>query len=157
MKDQFCSKVDMELLLELSAGRLDPARAQSLTAHAKNCPDCSAFLSAQSEVWDALDIWEPAPVSVDFNRELWRKIEAADRAPWYRKLMENLRYGAWRPAVPVAAALAFFAVGFVLDHGTRAPSVQVASISGSGWGVSVIEADQVESSLEDIQLLRLLE
>ena len=39
------------------------------------------FRSEQAAVWEALDVWEPAPVSVDFNRKLWRRIDAAAADP----------------------------------------------------------------------------
>jgi anti-sigma factor RsiW len=162
--DRPCQDMDDDTLLAYSAGRLDEPRAGAVARHASSCAHCNAFLAAQLELWSALDLWEPEPVAASFNREVWRKIEAASAAPWYRRLAESFRLGAWKPAVPVAALVSMVAVGFVFDHATDRrtavqPPVEMASAAGagSGWGVSSLEAEQVESSLEDIQLLRSLE
>jgi hypothetical protein len=93
-------------------------------------------------------------VSVDFNRRMWRKIDAADAAPWYRKLADSLRLGAWKPAVPLAAAVVLVAAGFVMDHQRPVP---VTPSVANAAGVSVTEAEQVEKTLDDIQLLRQLD
>ena len=111
----------------------------------------------QAAVWAELDSWVPEPVSDGFNRTLWQKIGEAENAPWYRRLLESVRSAGWRPAVSLAAAAAFVAVGFVFDHSAGRTAGPVASTAGAGWGMTSGEADQVESSLEDIQLLRLME
>jgi hypothetical protein len=104
----------------------------------------------QMAVWDALDDWQPAPVSLDFNRRLWHRIDAAN-VPWYRALAGSLRLSSWKPAVPLAAAIVVIATGFLLDH----PGAKVSAVPGVS--VSVTEADQVEQTLEDIQLLHQLD
>ena len=73
-----------DLLLEYSAKRLDAAKAAMLERHVEVCAECSAFLAGQTAVWDALDAWEPPPVSMDFNRRLWQRIDRAAELPWYR-------------------------------------------------------------------------
>jgi len=149
-----CPQFRQEVLVAYAVGCLDPAQSGAVKAHRACCPDCDSFLSAQALVWEALDLWEPPGAPDSFNREVWRRIVESESAPWYRRLAETLRSGAWKPVVPLAAAVALVAVGFVFDHRTSVPSQPVA---GSGWGVSASEADQLESTLEDIQLLRLLE
>jgi anti-sigma factor RsiW len=140
---------ETDLLLDYSAGRLDAARAAILAQHIETCPDCASFRKEQKTVWDALDAWEPAPVSVDFNRRLWQHIEAAASAPWYRNLVDSLRFTNWKPVIPLTAAILVIAAGFLLDHpganNTSAPGVSVT-------GVSLTQADQVERTLDDIQL-----
>ena len=64
-----------DLLLEYSARRLDASRAAALGRHVEACAECSAFLAGQRAVWDALDEWEAPPVSMDFNRRLWQRID----------------------------------------------------------------------------------
>lgn len=132
------------LLLDYSAGRLDAARAAILARHMETCPDCASFRKEQKTVWNALDAWEPAPVSMDFNRRLWQRIDAAAAAPWYQSLAESLRFANWKPVVPLTAAILVIAAGFLLDHpGAKNPVP----------GVSAKEAAQVEQTLDDIQLL----
>jgi hypothetical protein len=136
---------EADLLLEYSAGRLDAPRAAGLEHHLKTCLQCASFLREQTAVWNALDLWEPAPVSLDFNRRLWQRIEAT---PWYAGLFEAIRFANWKPALPLSAALLMIAAGFMLDHPGRRKPVP---------GVSVKEATQVEQALEDIQLLHQLD
>jgi anti-sigma factor RsiW len=144
---------ETELLLDYSAGRLDAARTAVLARHMETCPACASFRMAQTAVWNALDVWEPAPVSMDFNRRLWQRIEAAAAAPWYRSLLDSLRLTNWKPLIPLTAAVLVITGGFLLDH----PAVQRPEPGVSVIGVSVKEADQVEQTLDDIQLLQQLD
>jgi hypothetical protein len=144
---------DIDLLLDDSAGRLarrrmDAGRAALLAQHMEKCPECAAFRKQQKVVWDALDLWEAAPVSMDFNRRLWQRIDAAATAPWYVNLAESLRLANWKPMLPLTAAILVIAGGFLLDHPSGKNAIP---------GVSVSEADQVEQTLDDIQLLHQLD
>jgi anti-sigma factor RsiW len=144
----------IDLLLDYSAGKLEPAKMLMLEEHMDLCSACAAFRVGQAEVWQALDAWEPAPVSMDFNRRLWQKIDAVEAAPWYRKLADSLRMGAWKPALPLTAAVFLVAAGFMMDHQgavSVSPNISVSEVA------SVSEADQVEKTLDDLQLLRQLD
>ena len=123
---------------------LDAETQAALSAHVETCAACTAFRSEQKAVWEALDLWEPAPVNLGFNRELWQKIDAAAALPWYRNLGDSLR-AYWKPMIPLAAAVLAIAGGFLLDH----PGAKNATPD-----FSIVEADQVEQTLDDIQLLR---
>jgi anti-sigma factor RsiW len=142
-----------DLLLDYSARRLDAVRAATLERHVETCAQCGTFLAEQTAVWDALDAWEPPPVSVDFNRRLWQRIDRAAELPWYRGLAAALAAANWKPVFPMAAAVLVIAGGFLLDH----PGGRQLTPSGATAGVSVIEADQLEQTLDDIQLLRQLD
>jgi anti-sigma factor RsiW len=139
---------ETELLLDYSAGRLnapkDAARKAFLEQHIVNCRECASFQTDQAAVWNALDLWEPAPVSVDFNRKLWGRIDTAAAAPWYRRLAASLQVANLKPVLPMTAAIALIAAGFLLDH----PGSNKAQA-----GFTVNEAEQVEQTLDDIQLL----
>ena len=135
-----------ETLLDYTAGRLSPDKTATLDLHMQTCPDCAALRLEQTAVWDALDAWEPAPVSVDFNRRLWQRIDAAEAAPWYQRLGDSFRFGNWKPAFALTAAMIVIAAGFVLDH----PAERATT---GAEGVSTTEAEQVEQTLEDLQLL----
>lgn len=139
---------ETDLLLDYSAGRLKAPLRASLAQHMDNCAACAAFRNEQAAVWDALDLWEPGPVSMDFNRNLWRRIDAATAAPWYRKLAATLQLANWKPVLPLTAAVALIAAGFLLDH----PGARKAPA-----GVTLNEAEQVEQTLDDIQLLHQLD
>ena len=146
------SEETLEVLLDHSAGKLDPIRAAQLEQHRLICAECSAFLAGQTDLWQTLDAWEPEPVTADFNRRLWQRIDAEAAAPWYRKLADAFGMGMWKPAMPLTAAVLLVAAGFMLDHPsarsvTMKPAVETAS------GVSLIDVDQVEKTLDDIQLL----
>lgn len=142
-----------DLLLDYSAGRLDAARAALLERHMETCAACGAFHAEQSAVWTALDAWEPMPASLDFNRRLWQRIDDAANAPWYRALIDSLRFGGWKPVFPVAVALLVIAGGFLLDHPRETKTAPVPPVQG----VSFREADQLEQTLDDLQLLRQLD
>ena len=147
-----------DLLLDYSARRLDTARAAMLERHMESCRECTKFRAEQTVVWDALDRWESMPVSMDFNRRLWRRIEAAAGSPWYRTLADALRRANWKPVFPLAAATLAIAGGFLLDHpGNRMPENGKDSSPVSVEGVSVTQADQLEQTLDDIQMLRQLD
>lgn len=147
-----------DLLLDYAARRLAPAGVAAIERHMEKCAECRKFRMEQTMVWDALDAWEPMPVSVDFNRRLWHRIDAAANVPWYRDLADSLRFANWKPVFPLAAAILAIAGGFLLDHpGNSAPGKGTAAPAASIQGVSVTQADQLEQTLDDIQMLRLLD
>ncbi|HWF11554.1 MAG TPA: zf-HC2 domain-containing protein [Bryobacteraceae bacterium] len=137
-----------DLLLDYTAGRLDDDERIRLERHMEECPACASFRMEQAAVWEALDLWEPAPVSMDFNRRLWQRIESAVATPWYRSLAESLRFANWKPLIPLTAAVLVIAAGFVFDHPARRTAVS---------GMTIREADQVEQTLDDIDLLHQLD
>jgi len=141
-----------DLLLAYTARRLDPAKTAILESHMDVCPQCAEFRVKQELVWQALDAWDAPAVTPDFNRRLYRRIEAEAAAPWYRRLFTT-PWATWKPAIPLAAAGLLVVAGFVLDHpvSMTTPSAQPAI------RVSVTEAEQVESALDDLQLLRQLD
>jgi hypothetical protein len=97
-------------------------------------------------VWEALDEWKPAPVSLDFNRRLWQRIDAAEAEPWYRRLAAVLRATSWTPAIPLTAAVLAIAAGFIFDHpANRAVMAPAPS--------ATVNVEQVQQTLDDIQLL----
>jgi anti-sigma factor RsiW len=137
------------ILLDYSAHRLDPAKAAALERHMETCAGCAAFRVEQAAVMHALDAWEPAPVSLDFNRRLWRRIDGAEAAPWYARLVESLRFAQWKPVLPLTAAILLIAAGFIFDH----PAQRTSAAPAQASSVSVSEADQVEQTLDDLQML----
>ena len=83
------TKDNAELLLAYCARKLDPETQTILERHVAVCPACREFQAGQQAVWQALDAWEAMPVSTDFDRRLYRRIEADQaHASWWSRLLE---------------------------------------------------------------------
>lgn len=137
-------------LLEYSAGRLNREDAALMARHVETCQECARFVEAQQRVWYALSQWEVDPVSAGFDRRLYRAIEAQPLS-WKDRLFPPLQ-PLWRPVLPLAAACVLVVVGVVL-HAPQAKLTPAASQTA----VEKIEAEQVERTLDDMQMLRELE
>jgi anti-sigma factor RsiW len=145
-------------LLGYCAGELNAEAAGEVELHLKSCPECAAAVSAQAAVWKALDSWQPAPVSPDFDRRLFARIESEQAAPWWERgweragaaINEFLRPMFAQPAFPLSVAVIVIAAGFVLDHPAKVASPGSGPVAAH---VSSIELDQVEASLEDMEML----
>jgi hypothetical protein len=137
-----------EFILDYAARRLDAQKLALFEKHMRVCLDCAALAVEQTAVWEALDSWQAAPVSAGFNHTLWQRIDALDAAldaaPWYQRLAGSLRFANWKPAFPLAVAVLLIAAGFVLDQRSARPVAPA---------VTVMEAEQVAQTLDDIQLL----
>ena len=138
-----------EVLLAYCARRLDPGTAAVLEAHLTSCPACREFARGQRTVWEALDAWEAMPVPPGFDRSLYRRIEEEARVPWWQR--------AWRPVgpalvhrgLPVAAAACLLVVaGALLETPRRAAPPESTAVR-----VESVQPDQVERTLEDMELL----
>jgi anti-sigma factor RsiW len=132
-----------DILLDYVAGSLAAAQVAEFERHAKECSRCDALVASQAAVWRSLDEWKPEPVSAGFNRELWRRIDADAAAPSW-----TARLHFWKELAPLLALLALVVTGFVMDHHSRPQVTAPATVA-----VSVTEADQLERTLDDLQLL----
>lgn len=137
-------------LLDYSAGRLDRERAALMARHVETCQECARFVEGQQRVWNALSEWEVDPVSAGFDRRLYRTIETQP-VSWKDRLFRPLG-PFWRPVIPLAAACLLIVVGVAL-HAPQATMTTVPSQAA----VEKIEAEQVERTLDDMQMLRELE
>ncbi len=139
-------------LLDLAAGRLRGERAAELARHVETCGDCAGFVNAQQAIWNALDEWEPEPVSLDFDRRLYKTIEAARPASGLARMVRRVigpLQPLWRPVVPLAAACLLIVAGVML----HAPRTLMGPVD-SAVRVERIEPEQVERTLDDMQMLR---
>jgi hypothetical protein len=125
------------LLLDYSARRLSEDAAAALERHMGLCPECRQLGERQRVLWVALDAWEPADVSVDFQRRFWARAAEAERRRWWTGI-------SWKPAVPVAAVCALLLVG----------SLQTAP---PALASDRAEAEQVEQVIADLDLLAQLQ
>ena len=143
-----------EMLLDYCAGKLDSESQAVLERHLAACPACREFQTRQEAVWQALDSWEAMPVSPDFDRRLYRRIEEeAARASWWSRLVQPFRPMFEAPlmsrSVPLAAAACLLVLaGVIMERpGNVAVSEEAASIES-------IQPDQVERTLDDMEMLR---
>jgi anti-sigma factor RsiW len=135
-----------ELLLEYTAGRLEAQAARALEAHLEHCARCREFAHSQEVVWQALEAWEAAPVSMDFDRRLFARIERAPDSWWAR-----LTGHAIQQAVPAAAAAGVMILaGLMLER----PAMKPAEPPRESAQVETLGPEQVQSALDDMQMLR---
>ena len=83
------SREHAQWLLDYRAGKLEPELAARLEEHIATCGACREFARGQRAVWEALDSWEAAPVSTDFDRRLYQRIEA--QVSWWDLLIRPFR------------------------------------------------------------------
>lgn len=131
-------------LLAYAERRLSGEASAAFERHALSCEECRRVIEAQRFVWDALDAWEPEPVSADFNRRLYQAIDADNVRPWWKRLV----FTRWNTAIPVAATclvvLGFFAV--------RDPDpVQEGK---QGMYIETVDVEKLDRALDDMDLLR---
>ena len=132
-------------LLDYSAGRLNEERAVVLERHVEMCTQCAEFVRSQRGIWSALDDWQPAQISADFNRRLYQRIDVAKPASWIRHIFRPLETAFWRPAVPVAAACLMIGAGLLL----RTPQVTIPPAEPQAR----VEPEQVERAVDDMMML----
>ena len=139
-----------EILLAYTAGKLDRARSAKLEEHLKVCAACRAFAGAQDSVWKALDAWEAAPVSPDFDRRLYARIEK-EVSLW------DLIVRPFRPllvsrGLPIAAAAAVVLMaGFLLE---RPAGMTPASAPETSATVEAVGPEQAEQTLREMEMMR---
>jgi anti-sigma factor RsiW len=158
MSCQIRTEEHTDHLLAYAAGKLRGDAAARLEAHMRSCEECAAIGLAQSRVWSMLDNWEVRPVSAEFNRQLYARIDAKASASWADRFAssvnEFMRPLFARPAFPLAAASLVIVAGFVLDHPGKLSSPNGKTALHASSSLSAVEMDQVESTLDDIELLR---
>jgi len=139
----------VELLLAYCARKLDAENAALVERHIGICPACQEFANGQRALWEALDTWEAAPVSPDFNRRLYQRIEK--EVSWWSLLMRPFRPILVRQGLPVAAA-ALMAVmaGALLQRPALQQPVKPQPESAQ-W--EPVQPEQVEHALEAMQML----
>lgn len=143
---------NVDILLDYCNRKLDPDLAELFEKHMELCAACRAFAESQMAVWDALDAFEAMPVSPDFDHKLMARIEREESSPW-RRMWNKITAGGtaiWRPVVPIAAALVL-AVGLWMRPASNV-GVETAPIIAD----SQMDAEQIESALQDLEMLRQL-
>ncbi|MBI2687066.1 MAG: hypothetical protein HYX27_12185 [Acidobacteria bacterium] len=145
-----------DVLLDYCARVLDTERKAMLETHMEHCEDCRTMARAQMEVWAAMDSYDAEPISADFDRKLYARIEEQDRVPFWERYWAPVReylqgQPAWKPVLSLAAASAALALVFIIRNDVPAPTVDRTHI------IDVREVEQAERLLEDIEMLRQFE
>ncbi len=136
-----------ELLVAYAANQLDLETSLGMQQHLAGCDACRSFVAAQGVVWRALDAWEAPAVSAGFDRQLYKRIEAATPYTWFERLVAPLRPMPMRQILPLTATAGLLLMaGFLVEH--PAQQVPVAP------RVDTVHATQVERTLDDLELLR---
>jgi anti-sigma factor RsiW len=138
---------DSERLVAYAAGTLDPETARELEQHLAGCADCRSMAAEQTALWRALDVWEAPPVSPDFDERLYRRIDQGVRLSWRERLARAFDRMPLRQVLPLTASAGLLLVaGLLLQH----PG-SIATIAPRG---EIVRANQVERTLDDLDLLR---
>jgi anti-sigma factor RsiW len=136
-----------EKLVAYAAGELDRETAAAIERHLIMCPACRSLVADQAALWNTLDIWEAPPVSPEFDRRLYRRIRDEVRLSWWERLSRPFRPMPLRQALPlVATACLLLIASFLVQQPDKLDPVQPSG--------EVVRADQVERTLDDLELLR---
>jgi anti-sigma factor RsiW len=145
------AREDAELLVAYTSRKLDAAKTAFVEAHLENCGECQEFVRQQQAVWEALDLWEAEPVSTDFNRRLYQRIEA--QVSWWERVLRPLRPLVAHKGVPLAAAASLVLVAAaVLDH-SAAPPPKPAPNPAQVATVESLQPEQVVNALDQMEEL----
>jgi anti-sigma factor RsiW len=139
----------MGVLLAYCAGKLGPEAAETIERHIQACDACSAFTRGQRQVWSALDAWESAPVSQDFDARLYARVRENEERGWWAGLWTDT---SWKPLAPLAAVCGIVALAFILNAPARQPMTQ----RNESTRIESIEPEVLERTLDDIEMLKQL-
>jgi hypothetical protein len=137
-----------QLLLDYCTRKLEPESVAILERHIVLCDTCREFAGRQRAVWEALDAWEAAPVSADFDSRLYRRIEA--RVSWWDLIRRPFRpLMLWR-SVPAAAMACLLVIAGVL---LQRPASSPAPVSSDMAQMEMVQPEQVERTLDAMEML----
>jgi hypothetical protein len=136
-----------EQLLDYCSRKLDPQTTAILERHIAICPACREFAENQRAVWEALDAWEAEPVSADFDRRLYTRIE--NEGPWWRTLLRPLALH-WNVAASAAGVFLVLTVGFMLNRPTAVAPLPAQPAQAQ---VETVQPEQVEHALDAMDML----
>jgi anti-sigma factor RsiW len=136
------------LLVAYASRQLDSAKTALIETHLEACPACREFLDEQSVVWEALDLWEPEPITADFDRRLYQQIDR--HVSLWDRMLRPFRPLLIRQGLPLAAAAAALVMaGVFLDRQAVAPSVPVRQTAQ----MEALQPEQMEHALDEVDML----
>ena len=139
-----------EILLDYCSRGLSLESTMLVEAHIESCLECKAVTASQKAVWDALDLWEAEPVSADFDRRLYERIER--RAGLWARLSGFVSGIHLRPVFTLGAACATVVLAVLLS----VPSMSVSNQSEPANRIETSEIEQAERALDDMDMLNKL-
>ena len=137
-----------EILLAAGCGVGELSGVQA--AHVRLCGSCSEACARQAALWKTLGDWTLPEISSNFNRDLYAKIDLLSQQSWVDRIASRMRTWLAQPALAVATVALVLTAGFVFDH--SAGKAHLPAVV-----VSTTEAEQVEKTLEDMEMLRLFD
>jgi len=146
-----------ELLLNYVSGALGTQEAASFNQHMLSCAACREVAHGQKAVWGALDLFEPASISADFDRRLYQRIE---KISWWNRWWDRAAATFSSPmlthrGLPVAATVAVLAIaGFIWEHPSATPAKPQSPLSAEVQTLQTLQPDQVQHALDDMEMLR---
>jgi anti-sigma factor RsiW len=142
------NRENAELLLAYCQRQLDPQTSAILERHMAICPACREWAANQRAVEEAMDAWQAPPVSADFDRRLFQRIEA--NTSWWQKLTRPFYPGAlgWNGWAAATACAVLFLAGAVLQN--RPPAAGPAKDTAQ---VESVQPEQVERALDAMDTL----
>jgi anti-sigma factor RsiW len=158
MKCPIQGNEEPDFLLDYCARRLPPAEEATIDEHIAACVRCRHLVDGQRALWDTLDVWEAAPVSADFNRRLYARIEQEEHTSFglksLRAIAARLTPFPWRAFAAVTAVCAAFVAALLIrlpDSGTKMepakPRVRIEKV----------DMQQLERTLDDLDMLAQLD
>ncbi len=146
------TRENTQLLLDYCTRKLEPDSVAILERHIAICAACRELARGQRAVWHALDAWEAAPVSADFDSRLYRRIEA--QVPWWTLVVRPFRppfrtVTLWRSLPALAMACLLVVAGVVLERPAGAP----APAATDRAQVDSVQPEQVEHALDAMEML----
>jgi anti-sigma factor RsiW len=131
------------VLMDYFARKLDPNSSLAMERHLEHCAACQEWMRRQQMVWSALDGWEAAAVSPDFDRQLYQRIAREERPPFWS--------GLFRPAFSLALASLVLLAALLIR-----PLPPQAAGPPQQAHVESLDVDRLEKALDDVEMLRQL-
>jgi len=137
------------LLLAFVAHELDAPQTAAMAEHAAGCSACREWMAGMGGVHRALDAWEAPPVSADFDRRLFARVEK--EVSWWDVVLRPFRPATGSRALPIAAAAGLLiAAGLWIGRPGAGP---VLSVPASAQ-MEPLPPDQAQHALEEMDLMQ---
>ena len=143
---------DGMVLMEYALDKLPLAQRTLVAEHVHSCSDCSTVVAAHKSLNSSFDLWEPDAISRDFDRKLFTRIMEEESRSW-KRFLPQFAVPAWRSTFMPAAALCAAMFAAALLH---TPAVAPVPVKDTAHHLELSEVEQVESTLEDLEMLRQL-
>lgn len=145
----------MSALTSEAAGTLSETERGALARHVEGCAQCQDTLVKQRALWSVLDGLPAIEPSEDFDRRLYARIAEEERRPWWSATVRAFPPFRIRSAAPAAAACIALCGALLLHAPAPVAPAQPPQPVAVGNPID-IDVDQVERTLDDLEMLRQL-